>query len=394
MRLGLSITPAAVHAVLCDSGTVRWAGSAAYGSNADLAEVVARLAGECSPRPRRARVVLSRDLVQVRSRSPAPPLRDRHLARYVGLEAPRLFRQQGVPLAAGAVVHRLGAGRTVFVAVAASQPLVEAVTDGCSQAGVALDGIGPAGDIIALALASPPVDGPLDVPCGPHGETLAFEAGAMIGSRLRRAPDPLLPAPACTAALGSLPPENFAPAFAAAVAQSSRFDLISPAMAAARSRASRRRWNAVAAIGVLMCVLAAGTYHVRLASATRGVATELRALGPIVDSVMAVRRDIAAVHDVLSTITAAERDRSRHLALLAALTQALEDSSVITALTIAADGSVRLSGFAPQAARALADIERVPLLRAARLEGPVTRDRRVSGERDRFNILARLERRS
>src|SRR5439155_322444 len=73
--LGLAISGTSVRAVLGAGGTVAWAGTACYQDASDLAEVIARLAAESGKPVRRARVALERDLVQLRTLMPAPPLR-------------------------------------------------------------------------------------------------------------------------------------------------------------------------------------------------------------------------------------------------------------------------------------------------------------------------------
>jgi len=115
-----------------------------------------------------------------------------------------------------------------------------------------------------------------------------------------------------------------------------------------------------------------------------------------VDSALAVRRDLAAATAALDLMWRAERGRSRHLALAAELTRALGDSIHLVALRVGSDGTVRLAGYAPVAARALAALEQIPILRDVRFEGPITRETRDGGRGmgdgwDRFAIVARLE---
>ncbi len=93
----------------------------------------------------------------------------------------------------------------------------------------------------------------------------------------------------------------------------------------------------------------------------------------------------------MASITRADEARSRHLALLAAITQALGDSTYVAAFQVMPDGVVRLAGYAPVAARVVAQLDRIVVLRDVRLEGPVTRERGADGrERDRFAIVARV----
>ncbi|MGH7675109.1 MAG: hypothetical protein ACREMV_07540, partial [Gemmatimonadales bacterium] len=108
--LGLSVGSTAIRAVLVErrTGAVQWAGTAPYAGVADLGEVVARLAAEAGAPVRQARVALERDVLQLRTVSPAPPLRAPAARAYVALEAPRLFRRNGWPLVTDAVLVPLG----------------------------------------------------------------------------------------------------------------------------------------------------------------------------------------------------------------------------------------------------------------------------------------------
>ena len=114
------------------------------------------------------------------------------------------------------------------------------------------------------------------------------------------------------------------------------------------------------------------------------------------DSALALRRDLDAAAGMLATIGAAVEGRSRHLALLADLTRALPDSSVLVALRIAPDSTVRLAGYAASGAQVLVQLERVGRLRGARFEGPLVREALGAGTGqsrtwDRFAVVAHLE---
>ena len=119
---------------------------------------------------------------------------------------------------------------------------------------------------------------------------------------------------------------------------------------------------------------------------------ELNRLAPAIDSALAVRRELTAARATLGLMAHAERARSRHLVLLADLTRSLRDSSFLVALRLAPDGTLRLGGYAPVAARALADLEQVAALRNPKFEGPVTREvGHGARELDRFAIVGRVE---
>jgi len=129
-----------------------------------------------------------------------------------------------------------------------------------------------------------------------------------------------------------------------------------------------------------------------LVGAASGAERELTRLAPAIDSALAVRRELAAARATLGLMARAERVRSRHLGLLADLTRALRDSTFLVALRVAPDGTLRLGGYAPVAARALADLEHVAALHNPRFEGPVTREAGHGvRELDRFAIVGRVE---
>jgi len=396
--LGLSIGPTAVRAVLVERPTdaVRWAGTAAYTDVADLAEVVARLAAESGAPVHHARIALEREVLQLRTVSPAPPLRARAARAYVALEAPRLFRRNGAPLVTDAIIVPLGNDTRALWAAAAPEPLVRAALDGCAQAGLTVHGVTPAADVLSHAVAQAAAAGPAPLVFVRDGVAEVVEVGpaGTWRSRLIRNGDggrgtgdgwvPPLMAVGAEAA-------SYAPAYAAAVGRP-RFELLPPATRAARARQARRLHIRLAAIGAALWI-AAGTEYVGRLSVTSSRATHsLDAVRSSVDSALAVRRDLALATAALDLVARAERGRSRHLALAAELTRVLGDSIHLVALRVGPDGTVRLAGYAPVAARALAALEGIAILKDVRFEGPITRETgNGKRETDRFAVVARLE---
>ncbi|MGH7644016.1 MAG: hypothetical protein ACREMR_00385, partial [Gemmatimonadales bacterium] len=359
-------------------------------------EVVARLAAEAGVPVRRARVALDRDILQLRTITPAPPLRAGAARAYVALEAPRLFRRNGWPLVTDAVIVRLGKDTRALWAAAAPEPLVRAVLDGCAQAGLAVDGVTPAADVLSHALGPAGAAGgaPLIFVRDSMAEVVEVGPAGAWRSRLVRSGEwgrgkgeRWVPA---LLALGGEAP-GYAGAYAAAVGRP-RFELLPPATRAARARHARRLHVRVAALGVALWVVAATLFVGRLSVTSSRATHSLDAVRSSVDSALAVRRDLAAAGAALDLVARAERGRSRHVALAAELTRALGDSIHLVALRVGPDGTVRLVGYAPVAARALAALEQVPGLRDVRFEGAITREvgdgRR---EMDRFAIVARME---
>ncbi len=392
--LGISVCATHVRAVLWWRDAIRWAGAAPYESPDDLADAIARLAGESGMPVRRARVVLERDLVQVRSIVPAPPLKPAALRRYVALEAPRLFRRNGGPLVTDGVKITVGKGTTVLWAGAVAEPVARAALTGCAQAGLSVEALGAASDVLPRAFNA--VDGEaLVVPNGGTVEVLELGgAGVWRSRRVAAPPEGHMPSRELTRALGELGEEasRFAAAYAAAVALP-RLALFPPEVRAAQERHGRRRLVRVLAMGTALWVLAAATYTARLAWTRHAATTALGSAAAAVDSALAIRRELSLARATLATVATAERARSRHLELIAAVTRALGDSTYLVALQVAPDGTVRLAGYAPVAARVVAALERVGVLRDVRLEGPVTRE--TGNEKretlDRFAIVARLE---
>jgi hypothetical protein len=79
--------------------------------------------------------------------------------------------------------------------------------------------------------------------------------------------------------------------------------------------------------------------------------------------------------------------------LLGDITKALPDSVTVIALEVVADGTVRLTGYAPRATAALAGLTRAPTLVGAVLEGSVTRETVPGvGDRERFTVVAKASR--
>ncbi len=393
--LGLSVASRALRAVWIERGTIRWTGSSSYEGPQDLAEAIAQLAGEAGTAVRRVRVVLERDVLQLRTIVPAPPLKPAAVRRWVALEAARLFRKNGAALVTDATLVRRDQDTQALWAAAVAEPLVRAVLAGCAQAGLALESLGPAAEVLPRAY-----DGSLD-------EALVLENGGTIEcvevgpsgvwrSRLVRSAAQAAARPLLTRALAALGDDapHFAAAYGAAVAlRSPSLALLPPEDRAARERTSRRRLLRLAGIAAVLWALAGVTYVARLSLTIRHSTLSLDAFSTSVDSALTARRELGMARATLATIAQAQAARSRHLALLGDLTKALGDSTHLVALRIAPDGTVRLAGFAPVAARVVANLERVEGLSDIKLEGPVTREQGAgSRQQDRFAIVARLER--
>ncbi len=388
--LGLSVGARSVRAVLVKRGAIAWAGQASYGGLGELAEVIAHLAGEAGEPVRRARVVLEREVIQLRSLVPCPPLKGSAIRRWVALEAPRLFRKNGAQLVTDAVLVPLSPKVRALWAAAVAEPLVRTVLGGCEQAGLHVEALGPASEILLHAVAAV---SSMSLAL-PTGELLDIGPGCVWRSRLLRIARPA-DGPTWHPALASLGAEagHFAPAYAAATTKpASRLQLLPADTQAARERVSRSRLIRVLAVAFSLWAMAATVYVLRLVHALHTATQALGTISASVDRALSLRRDLDAATHSLSLIAAADQARSRHLALLAELTRALDDSTSLLTVQVGADRTARLVGYAPRAAKVLAELERVERLRDVRMEGPVTRERGEGrGEMDRFAIVARLE---
>lgn len=389
--LGLSVSATMVHAVLVERGAIAWAGQAAYQSEADLAEVIAHLAGEAGRPVRRARIALERDAVQLRTVTPVPPLKPGSLRRYVALEATRLFRKNGAPLVTDGVSIAGDANLRALWMAAAPEPLLQRILDGTTQAGLRVETLGPAADVLPGALAARP-SGETSFPNGQSAEVLSVGPEGTWRSRLvRTTPNGALVWATPLVALGADAP-SFAAAYAVTV-QWPRLELWPSETRAGHAREQRRRLLRLALMGLACWFLAGGVYVGRSLVLLRSSNAYLASVSAQVDSALAARRELDAGRATLATMAGAERDRSRHLALLADLTRALGDSAYLTTYQVGADGTVRISGYAPSAPTVLATLERLGGLAHPKFEGPVARETTNEHRQlDRFAIAAQLER--
>ncbi len=390
--LGMSVSATTVRAVLVENATIVWAGEALH-ADGDLAAVIGHLAGESGKVVRRSRVVLERDVVQLRTVSPAPPLKPRALRRYVSLEAPRLFRKNGAPIVTDGIRLAGEAQGGVLWAAAAEEPLLGRILAGCAEAGLIVESVGPAADVLPAALARRPTIGEIAFPNGGTTEVLTVGAEGAWRSRMVLGTTSQAPSDSWAPPLVALGPDapHFAAAYAATVALP-RLELWPGEARANRARDSRRKLMRLATVGLSVWLVAGTVYVGRLLSTLHSSTQYLAAVSARLDSALAARRDLDAGRATLATMTTAERTRPRHLELLAGVTAALGDSAYLMTYQLGADGTLRLSGYAPSAARVLAALEHVSGLRRPRLESPVSREAASGGgSLDRFAIVAQRE---
>jgi hypothetical protein len=391
-RLGVCVTHTSVHAALVRMGEVLWAGSADFSGVEELGEVFARLAAECTPVPKRARVVLAAGVAQQRTVVPAPALRRSALRRYVSLDSPRLFRKNGVPLVCDAVSVVVPGGATGIRAAAAAEPVLNAILDGCAAAGLRVESLGVTSDVVASALAAPPADS-LEWSQGGMVERIEFHGGVAWRSRVVRGsatPGPV----GWRSTLEAVGPDawRYAAAFGAAVARP-RLELIPEGARVARQRRGRNLGYRMLAAGLAVWLAVAGSYHLRLARASAAAVERLATLQSDLDSALLARRELSLVAAALDQFRTAEAHRHGRLQLLTRLTGVLDDSTVLTSFSLRPDGTLRLTGFSPQSARVLARVSAISGVTRAAFDGPVVRDQAGGRRRgfERFAISAELE---
>jgi hypothetical protein len=387
--LGLAVGAAVVRAALVEGSALSWAGSAPYAGLEDLAEVIARLAGEAGRPVKRVRVALTREVVQMRTVHPAPPLKSRDAPKYVGLEVGRLFRKNGVPLVTNGVLIQVTKAERALWAAATPESLLKAILDGCAQAGMVVEAVAPSAETLPAALKLPETTSDIAIPNEGGTERLTLGAGGVWRSRWSRRVEPFTGSWVEGLSQVNGDAVGVAPAYAAAV-RLPTLALLPETNRLAWRRRNQRQLTKVAGIGVALWLFAAVVYLGRLSLAYSRTTSLLNDLRGAADSVLNLRRDLDAGRLTLATIARARADRSQSLRLLSDLTKALPDSVTLIALDVQADGTVRLTGYAPRAAAALAGVARIPTLAGAALDGPVTRETVAGvGDRERFTLVAK-----
>ena len=387
--LGMSVGSAELRAVLTRKRRVVWAASIPYADANDAAAAIGRLASDLPVARPRVRVVLSRDVVQLRTLASAPPLSATAARRYVALEAGRLFRKDGASLVTDGRAVWVGPRDRALLAAGAPEPLVRAVVQGCEEAGLTLEALGPAADVLPWALADPPARGDVTIPLADGHETLSLSPAGVWRSRRRRDADSAPPRWCAALSAAGQPAAALAEAYAAAIRRPV-LDLLPRETRAARVHVAWRRVRVTLMGGAALWVAAGVVRVARLQALGRETERQLLSMDRAVDSALTLHGDLNAARAAVATIRRAERGRSRTLSILGDLTTSLGDSVVIAALELTADTSFRLVGDAPQAARVLVNLERMPWLRGARFESPVLKEQIAPGdELDRFSILAR-----
>jgi hypothetical protein len=390
-RLGISVGAAFVRAIVVEDSRVEWAGSAEWSDRTELIEAIARLAGESGKVVRHACVVLERDALQLRTITPAPPLRLGAAKRYVALEAARLFRKNGDSLVTDARLVSIDKVNRALFAAAACEQVLDAVLSGCDEAGIMVDTIGPASEVVVHAAVDAKAGSELAFPNGGTSELVSIGIGGAWRSRLVQGrPESAAALHPALQALGS-DGFHFAAAFGAAVV-APVIQLLPPGTRAARERRARHRALRLGLLALSLWIVALLVYVSRLSIAAGSARRELAVSAAAIDSALTERRELTAARHTLAEFAALEGARSRQLATMAQITQALDDSTFLIALHLGPDDFVRLVGYSVSAAHVLAELNRVGL-DSVRMESAVTREQAPGGlERDRFTIVGRSTR--
>jgi hypothetical protein len=333
--LELRIRRAAVQAALRHRGRVVWSAGTSFRSVADLGDAIARLASETPVVPRRLRVELAPDAVQLRTISDLPPVRPRALEALVAHQSSRFFRRNGAPLVTDATWLPAPRGELRRArAAAVEEPVVAAIAAGARAAGLVLDAI-------AVADAGAPLE------LLPPAERLAR------GRRRRRSAVRLaiLAAGLWLAA---------ATAYVARLAVENR-------RVAARLAQLEEPLRAVVAARQELRTAAATLETVRAAESRRGwaLATLAAAAEALGDSAAIVSLTVSSPPGPLSAMRQGETQRE----------PADQGSSGVLAV------------LARRAGPVVARLERSPALGRVRVDGPITRELLAGVEWERFTVV-------
>jgi hypothetical protein len=155
-----------------------------------------------------------------------------------------------------------------------------------------------------------------------------------------------------------------------------------------RGRRTRRRFRRAAIIGVVGALfwLAAGAvYGARLVRADRVARADLDALGPAVEALAGLRREVLEAEATLRALGGADGRRGQVLGQALRAAAAVPDSAYLLSLAVDTVGRGRLSGLAPRAVGVVAALERAEVP-APRLEGEPAPVHADGVRRERFTL--------
>ena len=379
--LGLAISSDRVSAVLTSRGSEKWADVRACDDSASRREVIARLLSEC-PRSRwvRRRVVaaIGPSGVQVKRLADLPAARDRKALHAIVREsAGRFFLKTGVPLE---TTCELAPEDGTVWAAAYDGELIADIERACRSASWRLQALVPVATALRLATREQAVgwqDGDLHLDVTYHGAALG---------ELRCARDEK--DSSSNAAADDRQAHLLAAFGASQIARGE--PLVIRRSVLFNTRPSRAQLAAAAASFLL--TFACWWFAPPLVSTVRARNAQ-RALYHLASRVTADRRDAIALdtlagklHDIAAFET---RTRSMTL-LLAEITRALPDSCTITQLQVVDSTGGSVVALGPRAAAIVDALERVPLITAPTIAGPVASQSLGGRSLERVSVAFRL----
>lgn len=368
--LGLAIWSDRVSAVLIRRGVAKWSDVRPFDGAASRSLVITQLVAAC-PRPRwsrsRVAVAIGPSGVQVKRLTDVPPgINPKALGGIVRESAGRFFLKNGIPLETTCAPAR---GDGTVWAAAYDASLIRDVERACHQARWRLDALVPLATVLRLAICDESVawaDGDLLFQATYRDATLfQFRCERMIG-----VDRPALPTPAPNVGDAGLKNADLLPAFAATLVRRGEPLALQRSQPLGRAP-SRRQLHLAAASGVLafMCWwLAPGI------SATVRANNAQRELSSLASRARVDRTDLVTLDSVTSSLRAgtAFEARARSMTLmLAEVTRALPDSCTIVQLQVVDSTGGNVVAMAPRAAQIVDALERVPLIAAPTIAGPV-----------------------
>jgi len=373
IRIGLAVSSDSVRMVAVRDECILWAGESPIDGGIPL-EVAA----------------IGPAQAQVKHLTGLPPVADVRVVAKLVQESPgRFFLKNGFPLAVTGV--RL-ADKGEAWGGALDEPVARAIADVCRRHRFTLRGIVPTVLVLGKSLEGERVvwrDG--DV-----AAELTLREGSLVA--IRRLPmgsehDTAVPTP--RAALRTLGDDawHFADAYAAAMTRDDEPVAAHPGRTAAHETPRVPRWRLTAAIvavaiGALAAMSAPGISAMR---ATRSAERALRELGPARGAVVRAESNLRNVSAALDEVSAFESARRSPTVFLSQLADLLPPTAQLVAVRLDSAGG-NIVALASRAGDPLSGIERMDVVEAPEIIGPVTREYVGQQEKERVTIRFRWRR--
>jgi len=369
--MGLLISRCTIHAVVVRRGMAVWTAKRPITSLLDVRAALAELAGERPAGCGVAHTVLESDICPVKILTGLPPLSTARLREAVAIQASCFFVGNGMKRVTASAWLRDRRGALAAVADAA---LIDAIADGCREAGLRLARITPAAVVLAMALP----DGRHIRVIGEDEESIEIAGRELVAIRRTVRANAAVPASdeeaqhlatlalAIRPALALTPPPHLVRDEFVTLVRAVRVT----AVVAAAS------WSAAVAV-----------FAQRTARVIADSDREMSVLQPALDRSAVMERDLGQTHGALRTMSDATGSQSSDVALLAAVTSALPDSAYLTSLSRSANGRVTLAGAAGASADVFSRLRETPGVRDPVMQGPVARNGTAGRAREHFVIV-------